>query len=231
MKSMILIVDFGSQYTQLIARRVREAQVYCEIVPFHSIPPLSEEVKGVILSGSPCSVNDPGAPDVDLDAIIGKVPLIGLCYGAQLLAKKYQGKVEPSSRREYGRARFVHQLNSPLFESVEESSQVWMSHSDTITQIPEGYHLTGSTESVRVAAFQHDTLPVYALQFHPEVTHTAQGFQIILNFITRACNIVPDWTPAAFVESSVASLRQQIGNDRVICGLSGGVDSTVAATL
>lgn len=231
MNQKVLIVDFGSQYTQLIARRVRELQVYCEIVPFHQPIENEENLKGIILSGGPCSVNDAGAPDMDIQTLIGQVPVLGICYGAQLIAKKNQGKVETSARREYGRAVFSTSNGSPLFNGIETSSQVWMSHGDTITRIPAGYHLIGSTDSVEVAAYQHDSLPVFALQFHPEVTHSDQGAGILRNFLYNVCGLAGDWTAHSFVETTVAELKEQLGNDRVICGLSGGVDSTVAATL
>lgn len=230
MNHKVLIVDFGSQYTQLIARRVREQHVYCEIVPFHQGIELDPTVKGVILSGSPCSVNDPGAPDLDLTPVLGAVPVLAVCYGAQLLAKKLEGKVETSQKREYGRA-VLTQTESKLFHSIEPGSQVWMSHGDHILQLPKGYHLIGSTASVEVAAFEHESLPIYGVQFHPEVTHTLQGDQVVRNFLHEICHLAPEWTPASFIEEAVAQLRQQIGDHKVICGLSGGVDSTVAATL
>ena len=230
MNHKVVIVDFGSQYTQLIARRVREQHIFCEIVPFHDGVELDPSVKGVILSGSPCSVNDEGAPDLPLDHLMGQVPILAVCYGAQLLARKYGGKVATSQRREYGRAMLQHQ-NTQLFHSLEPSSQVWMSHGDHILDLPEGYRLIGSTPSVEVAAFEHESLPIYALQFHPEVTHSLQGDQIVRNFLYDICQIPPDWTPLSFIEETVEQLQQQIGNQKVICGLSGGVDSTVAATL
>ena len=231
MNHKVLIVDFGSQYTQLIARRVREQHVYCEIVPFHHIPALDETVRGVILSGSPCSVNDEGAPDIDLDALIRQVPVLAVCYGAQLIARNHGGAVGKSAHREYGRAQLRQVADSPLFEGISPESQVWMSHGDTILQLPVGYRLTGSTDTVTVAAYQHETLPVYALQFHPEVTHSLEGATIIRNFLLDICGIAPDWTPAAFIETTVAGLRAQLAGSKVVCGLSGGVDSTVAATL
>ncbi|MCB0835504.1 MAG: glutamine-hydrolyzing GMP synthase [Bacteroidetes bacterium] len=231
MNHKVLIIDFGSQYTQLIARRVRELQVYCEIVPYNKPLELDESLKGIILSGGPCSVNDTDAPDLNLDTLIGKIPVLGICYGAQLIAKKYQGKVETSAKREYGRAHFESSNGSSILKGVSAGSQVWMSHGDTITRLPESYHLIGSTESVEVAAFQHEELPVFALQFHPEVTHSKEGGVILKNFLYDICQVPGDWTPSAFIESTVAELQEQIGDDHVICGLSGGVDSTVAATL
>ncbi|RMG18206.1 MAG: glutamine-hydrolyzing GMP synthase [Bacteroidetes bacterium] len=231
MNQKVLIVDFGSQYTQLIARRVREQHVYCEIVPFHRPLKLEEGVRGIILSGGPCSVNQPGAPDCELEAIIGQVPVLAVCYGAQLLARRQGGRVASSEKREYGRANLRIKGHSPLFQGLDVPSQVWMSHADTIMQLPPDYVLIGSTESVEVAAFQHQSLPVYGLQFHPEVTHTLEGAQIIQNFLYNICHIPPSWTPAAFVDSTVAELREQLKGQKVICGLSGGVDSTVAASL
>lgn len=232
MHSKVLIVDFGSQYTQLIARRVREQNVYCEIHPFNKEIDLHPSVKGIILSGGPCSVNEEDAPDLDLTKWIGHLPVLGVCYGAQLIAKNFGGKVENSSTREYGRARFSPLEGNRLFESIDEDSQVWMSHADTITKLPEGYELAGSTSSVKNAAYQHKTLPVFGIQFHPEVTHSIQGADIVRNFLVDICGITPDWTPAAFVEETVAALKEQLGDtERVICGLSGGVDSTVAASL
>ncbi|MEM7657342.1 MAG: glutamine-hydrolyzing GMP synthase [Bacteroidota bacterium] len=231
MNQKVTIIDFGSQYTQLIARRVREQQVYCEIVPFHHELKLDPDLKGIILSGGPCSVNEEEAPDLDLSPAIGNIPILAICYGAQLIAKQNQGKVETSAKREYGRAELQVNNNSPLFTSVAPESQVWMSHGDTITQLPEDFHLIGSTKDVEVAAYQHDQQAIYALQFHPEVTHSKEGGQIIRNFLVNICGIQPDWTPAAFIDSTVAELQEQLGGESVICGLSGGVDSTVAASL
>jgi GMP synthase (glutamine-hydrolysing) len=231
MNQKVTIIDFGSQYTQLIARRVREQQVYCEIVPFHHELEIGPDLKGIILSGGPCSVNDEDAPDLDLSPALGKVPILAICYGAQLLAKQNQGKVETSDKREYGRADLKLHHHSPLFEAVSQESQVWMSHGDTITELPANFHLIGSTRDVEVAAFQHDSLPLYALQFHPEVTHSHQGDMIVRNFLVNICGIHPDWTPAAFIDSTVGELKAQLEGERVICGLSGGVDSTVAASL
>ncbi|MEM9987094.1 MAG: glutamine-hydrolyzing GMP synthase, partial [Bacteroidota bacterium] len=230
MNHKVIIIDFGSQYTQLIARRVREQHIYCEIIPFYDAITWEENIKGVILSGSPCSVNEEGAPDIDLEEIIGRVPVLAVCYGAQLIAKKYQGKVATSEKREYGRA-VLQQNQSKLFASISPESQVWMSHGDHILNLPQGYQLIGSTASVEVAAFEHKELPVYALQFHPEVTHSLEGGQIIRNFLYDICHIPPDWTPLSFIEETVANIQNQVGDQKVICGLSGGVDSTVAATL
>ncbi len=227
----VLIIDFGSQFTQLIARRVREQHVYCEIVPHHKPFVLDDTLGGVILSGGPSSVNQADAPDFDLDQVIGKVPVLGVCYGAQLIAKQQGGRVASSNKREYGRAMFTQTGSSPLFQSVSDSTQMWMSHADTIMELPDGYHITGSTDSVEVAAYQHDSLPVYCVQFHPEVTHSLEGDKIVRNFLIDICGLTPDWTPAAFIEDTVAELKAELGDSKVICGLSGGVDSTVAASL
>lgn len=230
MNQKIVIVDFGSQYTQLIARRVREQSVYCEIVPFYKHPEL-EGVAGVILSGSPYSVKQADAPAYPLDAILGKVPVLGVCYGAQLIAHTHSGNVNRSDKREYGRAIFTHDTTSPLFAGVSESSEVWMSHADTITAPPANCRIIGSTDSVAVAAYQHESLPIYALQFHPEVTHSVEGATILRNFLYDICGLKGDWTPSSFIDTQVADLKAQLGDAKVICGLSGGVDSTVAATL
>jgi GMP synthase (glutamine-hydrolysing) len=227
----ILILDFGSQYTQLIARRVRELNVYCEIHPFHHIPPLTDNIRGVILSGSPCSVRDAEAPNPDLTPFLGKLPVLGVCYGAQLMAFQQGGSVEPSKTREYGRARLASHTESPLFAGVSEHSQVWMSHGDTITQVPANFTLIARTETVNVAAYQIDGQHTYGIQFHPEVTHSLEGKTILKNFVVDICGCAQDWTPDAFVESTVAQLRTKLGDDRVVMGLSGGVDSSVAATL
>ncbi len=227
----ILILDFGSQYTQLIARRVRELNVYCEIHPFHHLPPLTPDIKGVILSGSPCSVRDADAPNPDLQAFLGHVPVLGVCYGAQLMAWQQGGSVEPSRTREYGRAKLQNHTQSSLLRGVSEHSQVWMSHGDTITQVPPSFQLIASTETVRVAAFQIEGQPTYGIQFHPEVTHSLEGKTILKNFVVDICGCAQDWTPELFVESTVQLLKEKLGNDKVVMGLSGGVDSSVAATL
>ncbi|GAB4132138.1 MAG: glutamine-hydrolyzing GMP synthase [Raineya sp.] len=227
----ILILDFGSQYTQLIARRVRELNVYCEIHPFNKIPNL-EGVKGLILSGSPCSVREAGFPDIDLDSLRKKMPILGVCYGAQLLAQKYGGSVEASPTREYGRANLSSfSQSNPLFKEISANSQVWMSHGDTITQIPENYELIASTESIRVAAFQIKNEPTFGIQFHPEVTHSLEGKTLLSNFVIDICGCQPSWTPASFVENSIKNLQEKLQNDKVVLGLSGGVDSSVAALL
>ena len=231
MEQKVIIVDFGSQYTQLIARRVRENKVYCVIQPFHQDIVLDDSVKGIILSGGPCSVNSPDAPDMNLQGILGKVPVLGVCYGAQLLAKKEGGQVASSATREYGRARVRLGKESRLWEELEEEATVWMSHADSILSLPQGYHTIGSSTDVAIAAFQHETLPIYAVQFHPEVTHTEPGKQILANFLYRVCGLSPSWTPSAFVASTVESLSQQLAGKKVVCGLSGGVDSSVASLL
>jgi GMP synthase (glutamine-hydrolysing) len=228
----ILILDFGSQYTQLIARRVRELNVYCEIHPFNHFPKPDEGVRGVILSGSPWSVRDAKAPFPDLEEIKGRIPLLGVCYGAQYLTHAYGGEVLPSNTREYGRAKLVSaDPSDPLFTGVTPGSQVWMSHGDTIVRIPENYTVTGSTEDVSVAAFRIKGEQTWGIQFHPEVYHTIEGSTILGNFVRDICGCPGDWTPESFVEMTVRSLREQIGDDRVVLGLSGGVDSSVAAIL
>ena len=228
----IIILDFGSQVTQLIGRRLRELNVYCEIYPFDKVPALDDSVKGVILSGSPCSVRDANAPQVDLPLFKGKYPLLGICYGAQYLAWRCGGKVEGSVAREYGRAMlYVVRPDSPLMHGVSPHSQVWMSHGDTISQLPEGAEVIASTQDVANAAFQIAGEQTYAVQFHPEVFHTAEGSKILANFALGICGLKGDWTPASFIETTVEDLRTRIGDDKVILGLSGGVDSTVAGVL
>jgi GMP synthase (glutamine-hydrolysing) len=232
MTEKIIILDFGSQYTQLIARRVRELNVYCEIYPFNHIPSIDETVKGVILSGSPCSVRDKHSPRPDLGALTGKVPVLGVCYGAQLMAFQNGGEVLPSSSREYGRARLQYiQNESPLLRGLSLFTQVWMSHADTITTLPTAYEIIASTDTVKVAAFQIPGQATYGIQFHPEVTHTLEGKVLLKNFVVDICGCSQNWTPATFIESTVADLRKKLGNDRVVLGLSGGVDSSVAAML
>ena len=231
MTEKILIIDFGSQVTQLIGRRLREINVYCEIHPFNRIPEIDGSVKGIILSGSPCSVRDAGAPQINLDGIKGKMPLLGICYGAQYLAREFGGEVAASAAREYGRAILTVKGNSPLFEGMPEKSQVWMSHGDTITRLPERGEVIASTEDVTNAAYHIKGEDTYAVQFHPEVFHTTEGGRILANFALKICGCKGDWTPASFIETTVADLKSQIGSDKVILGLSGGVDSTVAAVL
>ncbi len=228
----ILIIDFGSQYTQLIARRVRELNVYCEIHPFNKVPEITENIKGIILSGSPSSVMEEGSPAVDLSLFKGKLPLLGVCFGAQLLAKEFQGSVEKSDSREYGRARLVSvDSNDKLFRGIPAQSQVWMSHGDTIMRLPEGAHLTASTGSVANAAFTFDGEDTYCIQFHPEVTHSEDGRKMLENFVVGICGCDQSYTPESFVESTVAELKEMLANDKVVMGLSGGVDSSVAALL
>lgn len=232
MEQEILIVDFGSQYTQLIARRIRELNVYCEIHPFNKIPELTSNIKGIILSGSPCSVLEHGAPDIDTDIFRNKLPLLGVCFGAQLLAHKYGGAVEKSDTREYGRAHLTAKNSGEvLLKNIKTNSQVWMSHGDTITAIPENSVLIASTESVKNAAFKFNNEETYGIQFHPEVTHSEEGKQMIKNFVVDICGCDQTYTADSFVESSVSELKAQLGSDKVVLGLSGGVDSSVAALL
>ena len=232
MLDKILIIDFGSQYTQLIARRVRELNVYCEIHPFNKTNEVVlEGFIGVIFSGSPCSVLDEEAPDVALD-VFGNLPLLGVCYGAQLLAKKMGGKVAKSAHREYGRAKLNQVMGrSDLLTQIDIGSTVWMSHGDTIVELPEVFEQIASTENIPVAAFKWKDRPVYGIQFHPEVTHSEQGKLLIENFIIKICGASQSWTPDLFAESTIAKLKEKIGNDKVVMGLSGGVDSSVAAVL
>ncbi len=234
MTEKILILDFGSQYTQLIARVVREANVYCEIIPFQKPIVIDPTLKGIILSGSPFSVNDDNAPQVNISELSQQVPILGLCYGAQLTARQFGGRVEKSDKREYGRAKLETVKEDTLLKDVSPHSQVWMSHSDTIKSLPEGFEVLGTTETIPVAAFRRMSeggLPLYGLQFHPEVYHSAEGKKIIKNFLVDCCHCSQDWTPAHFISDTVAALKKQIGDKRVIMALSGGVDSTVAATL
>ena len=232
MTEKIIILDSGSQVTQLIGRRLRELNVYCEIFPFNKIPELGPDVKGVILSGSPFSVRDANAPQIDLTNIKGKLPLLGICYGAQYLAHKFGGEVNASIAREYGRAMLdVTMPDSPLLKGVAQHSQVWMSHGDTIARLPEGGEVIASTHDVVNAAFHIKGEDTYAVQFHPEVYHTKEGSKILANFAFGICGCKGDWTPASFIETTIASLKEKIGDDKVILGLSGGVDSTVASVL
>lgn len=232
MTEKIIILDSGSQVTQLIGRRLRELNVYCEIFPFNKIPELGPDVKGVILSGSPFSVRDANAPQIDLAGIKGKLPLLGICYGAQYLAHKFGGEVNASIAREYGRAMLdVTMPDSPLLKGIALHSQVWMSHGDTIAKLPEGGEVIASTQDVTNAAFHIKGEDTYAVQFHPEVYHTREGSRILANFAFSICGCKGDWTPASFIETTIASLKETIGEDKVILGLSGGVDSTVASVL
>lgn len=233
MTEKILILDFGSQYTQLIARAVREANVYCEIVPFHSKIQFEPGLKGIILSGSPFSVNDPNAPDVDIQGFNEKVPVLGVCYGAQLTAKKFGGVVAKSDKREYGRALFHKKAEDIILKDFMDASQVWMSHSDSVLELPAGFSVLGTTEDIPYAAFKKDGggNPLYCVQFHPEVYHSIEGKKLLKNFLVNICGCSQDWTPAHFVTDTIENLKKQIGDRKVIMALSGGVDSTVAATL
>jgi len=233
MTEKILILDFGSQYTQLIARAVREANVFCEIIPYHKKIEYDAALKGIILSGSPFSVNDTNAPIVNIDELHKQLPVLGICYGAQLTAKQFGGKVANSNKREYGRALMHKQKADTLLNDVEELSQVWMSHADTILELPSGFEVLATTETIPYAAFKKsvDTYPLYCLQFHPEVYHSVEGKKILRNFLVNICGCSQDWTSAHFISDKVAELKKQIGDRKVIMALSGGVDSTVAATL
>ncbi|WP_028788326.1 glutamine-hydrolyzing GMP synthase [Terrimonas ferruginea] len=235
MTEKILILDFGSQYTQLIARAVREANVYCEIIPFHKSFSFEPGLKGIILSGSPFSVNDTNAPDVDVQSFIEKVPVLGVCYGAQLTARRFGGVVAKSNKREYGRAILQSKQQDVLLNGISPDSQVWMSHSDSIKELPAGFELLADTESIPVAAFRKAAdqpgCPLYGVQFHPEVYHSTEGKKLIYNFLVDICGCAQDWTPAHFITDTVEALKKQIGDRKVIMALSGGVDSTVAATL
>ena len=247
MTEKIVIVDFGSQYTQLIARRIREMQVYCEIVPYNKFrqedsrsaadikdthSPFGQEVKGVILSGSTCSVRGENAPRVNLEGIKGVLPLLGVCYGAQYLAQFFGGSVEKSPTREYGRAMMnVRDDADPLMAGLSASSQVWMSHGDTITAIPPTYRIIASTEDVNIAAFRISGEQTWGLQFHPEVYHSSEGTQLLRNFVLGICGCSGNWTSEGFIEQTVRELKEKLGNDKVVLGLSGGVDSSVAAML
>ena len=243
MQQKIIILDFGSQTTQLIGRRVRELDTFCEILPYNKFPKDDPSVIGVILSGSPYSVHDPEAFKVDLSQFVGRLPVLGICYGAQFISHTLGGKVEKADSREYGRAHLeTIDLENPLFRGFEKGSQVWMSHGDTITAIPDGFEVIGSTKDVKNAAFwcpaekivngqSSNSKSVWAVQFHPEVFHTVQGTQLLKNFVVDICGSHQDWSAASFVDTTVKELKEQIGNDRVILGLSGGVDSSVAAVL
>lgn len=228
----ILIIDNGSQYTQLIARKIREANVYCEIYPYNKIPQINSEIKGVIISGSPYSVTDPDAPQIDLKMFRGKMPVLGICYGAQYMVHCAKGIVEKSKIREYGRANlsFVNN-NCSLMQGVKQNSQVWMSHGDTILQLPKDFEVICSTQNVKNAGYKVIGEETYALQFHPEVYHSEDGFVLLQNFVKNICGCDCSWTPKNFVESTIENLRKQLGEDKVVLGLSGGVDSSVAAVL
>ena len=233
MQDKVLILDFGSQYTQLIARRVRELFIYCEIHPYNNPPESIDQFKAVILSGSPYSVRSEDAPHPDLSKIKGKVPLLGVCYGAQYIAHFFGGKVSPSATREYGRANLttIEIWNNPLFTNIEVGSQVWMSHSDTIKDLPEGATRIASTADVKNAAYSIDNEMTFAIQFHPEVYHSTDGKQLLENFLVHIAGVKQDWTPDSFVSMTLENIKAQVGKEKVILGLSGGVDSTVAAVL
>lgn len=232
MQEKILILDFGSQFTQLIARRVRELNIYCEIHPFNNPPAIDDTVKGVILSGSPYSVRQDDALHYDFKNIHGKLPLLGVCYGAQYMAHFGGGEVMASSTREYGRANLDYiKEGNPLFKNIPANSQVWMSHADTIARIADDYEVIASTETVKVAAYQITGSQTYGIQFHPEVTHSIDGKQLLQNFLVDICGCTQDWTPDSFVETTIAALKEKLGDDKVVLGLSGGVDSSVAAVL
>ena len=232
MQEKIIILDFGSQTTQLIGRRVREMNQYCEIVPYNKFPKDDPSVIGVILSGSPFSVYDEKAFKVNLSEIRGKYPILGICYGAQFLSFTNGGKVEPAGTREYGRAHLVKfDTENPLLKGIPANSQVWMSHGDTITAIPDNFKVIASTEKVNIAAYQISGEKVWGVQFHPEVFHSTDGSTMLRNFVVDICGGKQDWDAESFIESTVAQLKEQLGNDRVVLGLSGGVDSSVAAVL
>jgi GMP synthase (glutamine-hydrolysing) len=229
MHEQILIIDFGSQFTQLIARRIRELNIYCEIHPFNKLPEVSDQVKGIILSGSPSSVTDANAPVADIDIMNLTIPVLGLCYGAQFLVAQNGGKVERSTHREYGRANLTVESDDKLLKGIADGSQVWMSHGDTILDMPAGTSVIARTESIPVAAYRFIDKEIYAVQFHPEVSHSTDGTQLLDNFTKSICGCIGDWTPAHFVTESVDFYKKTIGEDKVIMGLSGGVDSSVAA--
>ena len=229
MSQKILILDFGSQYTQLIARRIREWNVYCEIHPFNNPPEIDDETIGLILSGGPCSVLDEDAPDFDFDSI--EIPILGICYGAQLMALKTGGEVSRSAHREYGRANLSEIVETDLFDGIKHGSQVWMSHADTILSLPESCELLASTENIIVAGYQIKGMKRYGIQFHPEVTHTTDGSTLLYNFVSNICGASRDWTPEQFIQSTIAQLKEKLADDKVVLGLSGGVDSSVAAEL
>ena len=232
MQEKIIILDFGSQTTQLIGRRIRELNVYCEIVPYNKFPQGDDSVKGVILSGSPFSVYDESAFKVDLSQLRGKYPILGICYGAQFISYSNGGKVEPAGTREYGRAHLsTFDKSNVLFKDVRENTQVWMSHGDTITAIPDNFRVIASTDKVKIAAYQAEGEKMWGVQFHPEVFHSEDGTQMLKNFVVDVCGCSQSWSAASFVDTTVAELKEQVGNDRVILGLSGGVDSSVAAVL
>ncbi|HEX2897507.1 MAG TPA: glutamine-hydrolyzing GMP synthase, partial [candidate division Zixibacteria bacterium] len=230
---MILVLDFGSQFTQLIARRIREASVYCEIVPFNA--DLSKydktRIAGYVLSGGPASVTEPDAPRMNKEFYSQDKPILGICYGMQLVADIFGGRLVKSDMREYGRATFTTTNSTPLFKGVEKKSQVWMSHGDSITSLPKGFHLTGSTDTLETAAIANEDECIYGVQFHPEVYHTSEGRKILHNFLFEICKLKGDWTTEAFIDEAVKKIKQQVVDKQVIVGVSGGIDSTVAALL
>lgn len=232
MQEQILILDFGSQFTQLIARRLRELNIYCEIHPYNKIPEITNSIKGIILSGSPHSVREDSPPNIDFSKIKNKLPVLGICYGAQLISHFYGGEVGKSNTREYGRANlnFIDSKDI-LLKNISINSQVWMSHGDTILKIPIGYKITASTHDVLIAAYSMEREKIYGIQFHPEVYHSSDGTQLLKNFVFNVCKCNGNWTPSSFVEKSIKQLKEIIGKDKVILGLSGGVDSSVAALL
>ena len=232
MQNKVLIIDFGSQYTQLIARRIRELFIYCEISPFNNIPENLDQFKAIVLSGSPFSVNQKDSPRINLESFLGQKPVIAICYGAQLIAKTLNGNVENSNSREYGRANLSFiDSECKLFENIKTNNQVWMSHADTITSLPDGAKLIASTDSVENAAYCIESLNLYALQFHPEVFHSENGLKIFENFFINEFKFIKEWNPESFIDRTVADLKTQLKDDKVILGLSGGVDSSVAAVL
>jgi GMP synthase (glutamine-hydrolysing) len=232
MQNKVLIIDFGSQYTQLIARRIRELFIYCEISPFNNIPENLDQFKAIVLSGSPFSVNQKDSPRINLESFLGQKPVIAICYGAQLIAKSLNGNVENSNSREYGRAKLSFiDSECKLFENIKTNNQVWMSHADTITSLPDGAKLIASTDSVENAAYCIESLNLYALQFHPEVFHSENGLKIFENFFINEFKFIKEWNPESFIDRTVADLKDQLKDDKVILGLSGGVDSSVAAVL
>ena len=236
MTEKIIILDFGSQYTQLIARRVRELNIYCEIYPYNKMPELDDATRAIILSGSPFSVTDERALQIELDDFVGKVPVLGICYGAQYAAQYYGGEVLPSNKREYGKANLhCYRRNDPFMQAIPEGSQVWMSHGDTIQQIPDNFELLAGTGSIEVAIFRSKpdafAQPMYCIQFHPEVTHSTDGMTILKNFCIDIAGCTGNWTAMHFIEQTVEELRATVGDEKVLLGLSGGVDSSVAAML